>query len=73
MKGVQSLTKTRAGRETAFGVGATDLPEGFTVIVVGDGAEEEAAAERLDLDFVKVRRGADLGVAAKWIGGAGQG
>lgn len=45
-----------------YGVGSSDdtMPKGFVVVVVGDGAEEEAAARRLQLPFVKVCCASDL-------------
>jgi hypothetical protein len=45
------------------------LPAGFVAVVVGDGTEEEAAARRLQLPFVKIESARDLGkvcVAGRW-------
>ena len=61
---IQAHLSAHGHLETArrYGVGSPNdtLPEGFIVVVVGDGTEEEAAARRLQLPFVKVCSARDL-------------
>lgn len=54
-----------------YGVGnSTDiLPHGFLAVVVGDGTEEEAAAQRLHLPFVKVCSAVDLSKVDRYLAG----
>ena len=54
-----------------YGVGSSTelLPRGFLAVVVGDGTEEEAAAQRLQLPFVKVCSASDLSKVGRYLAG----
>ena len=64
IRAIQAHLSAHGHLESArcYGVGSPKdtLPEGFVVLVVGDGTEEEAAAQRLHLPFVKVCSAEDL-------------
>ena len=49
-----------AGTARSYSFGNSQLPAGVAIEVVGDGSEEEAAAQRLGLRFVKVEKAQHL-------------
>ena len=53
-----------------YGVGSSNdtVPKDFVAVIIGDGTEEEAAAKRLHLPFVKVCCARDLLQVRQYLG-----